>query len=679
MIEDGRSRADLSCVRRSAADGRLWLGLLVSALAVVLAHLVVGLGEPGLDRAAWKVVYNGVIVAAAAACFVRARARQEERREWTLIGLGVLAWAVGNVYWTFFLVDLPEPPYPSVSDVFWLAFYPPVAVGMFGLVRARVRRFRPALVLDGLVGALAVGSVVTAAVLARVANGASGNTLGTAVNLAYPVADAVLIGIAVGAIIMSGGRPDRRLAFLAAGLVVFGASDSLYVYTVAAGTYAEGTIVDAGWPAAAVLFALAAWQPARAAAVRAPSWGPLLLPAALAAAALGVLVYAHFSAVHTASVVLAAGAVLAATARTGLTFRDYLAVLAQRTRDATTDPVTGLGNRRKLIADLDALLAGRSDGHVFALFDLDGFKDYNDTYGHPAGDALLARLGARLAAVTAHRGSAYRMGGDEFCVLVESRGDLADAVAARAAAALHEDDNGFSVSASYGAVSLPTEATASAAALRLADHRMYAQKHSSRASAYEQAINVLQSALSARNPHLGEHVTRVAEVAEKVAERVGVAAEERANIRMAAILHDIGKMGVPDAILHKPGPLDDDEWGFVRAHPAIGERILAATQALRDVARIVRSTHERWDGAGYPDGLAGADIPLGARIIFACDAFDAMTSDRPYAAAISPAEALDELRRNAGTQFDAAVVEAVCAAVAAADRCGPGLAEPLAA
>src|SRR2546421_39461 len=128
--------------------------------------------------------------------------------------------------------------------------------------------------------------------------------------------------------------------------------------------------------------------------------------------------------------------------------------------------------------------------------------------------------------------------------------------------------------------------------------------------------------------------------------------------RQAAELHDVGKLAIPDSILNKPGPLDQEEWAFMRRHTLIGERIVASAVSLREAAPIVRATHERWDGAGYPDGVGGEQIPLAARIIAVCDAFDAMVTTRPYRIGMSPEDALAELRRCAGTQFDPAVVDA---------------------
>jgi HD-GYP domain-containing protein (c-di-GMP phosphodiesterase class II) len=212
---------------------------------------------------------------------------------------------------------------------------------------------------------------------------------------------------------------------------------------------------------------------------------------------------------------------------------------------------------------------------------------------------------------------------------------------------------------------LPDEATSAEEALHLADQRMYQSKNGRRPSAGRQVSDVLLRALEARNPELGEHLDDVAELAEAVARHLALADDDIHHVRQAAELHDVGKVAIPDAIMLKPGPLTDDEWAFMKRHTLIGERIVAAAPALAQVALLVRSSHERIDGAGYPDGLAGNEIPLGARIIFACDAFSAMTAPRPYRqSTMSEADALAELRRCAGTQFDASVVEALATVIA---------------
>ena len=199
---------------------------------------------------------------------------------------------------------------------------------------------------------------------------------------------------------------------------------------------------------------------------------------------------------------------------------------------------------------------------------------------------------------------------------------------------------------------------------------MYAHKRGDRRSASNQSKDVLLRAVHERSPNLGVHGGEVAELAELTARRLGLELEEVRAVRQGAELHDIGKLAVPDAILSKPGALDASEWEFMRRHTIIGERILAAAPALLDVARLVRSSHERYDGDGYPDRLAGDEIPLGSRVIAVCDAWDAMVTDRPYRRAMSRAEALAELERCAGDQFDPEVVRAFKAVL------GPAAAAP---
>ena len=157
----------------------------------------------------------------------------------------------------------------------------------------------------------------------------------------------------------------------------------------------------------------------------------------------------------------------------------------------------------------------------------------------------------------------------------------------------------------------------------------------------------------------------VADHAAATARQLGLTGERVDEVARAAELHDIDKIAIPDSVLHKPGPLDDGEWALMRQHTIIGERILLAAPALKPVAALVRASHERWDGTGYPDRLAGEAIPLGARIVAVCDAYDAMTADRTYRAAMSASEAIAELRHCAGSQFDPAVVDAFAATLAA--------------
>jgi diguanylate cyclase (GGDEF)-like protein len=323
-----------------------------------------------------------------------------------------------------------------------------------------------------------------------------------------------------------------------------------------------------------------------------------------------------------------------------------------------TDSLTGLANRRKAMRDLSALFSGEPCPRALVLFDLNGFKSYNDTFGHPAGDALLLRLGQRLASAVGERATAYRLGGDEFCLLGPCREDQRAALEATAAAALSEQGQAFSITAAHGSVLIPAQATTPSEAMHLADQRMYANKQSLRPSAISQSKDVLVQVLTERHPELGGHLNEVTQLVEPVAQRLQMPEDEIEVLRNAAQLHDVGKVAIPDAIMKKPGPLDEAEWQFMRRHTVIGQRIVAAAPALVGVGELIRSSHERWDGGGYPDKRAGEEIPLGARIIAVCDAYDAMTSDRSYRVALSSQDALAELRRCAGTQFAPDVVAA---------------------
>jgi diguanylate cyclase (GGDEF)-like protein len=186
--------------------------------------------------------------------------------------------------------------------------------------------------------------------------------------------------------------------------------------------------------------------------------------------------------------------------------------------------------------------------------------------------------------------------------------------------------------------------------------------------AYLGTAEALAAALEAKDSYTAQHSRSVVEHAEAVGGALGMSDEELRNLRFGAIFHDIGKIAIPEAILHKRGPLAAHERQEIERHPVIGERILAPIEFLADVRPLVRHEHERWDGGGYPDGLAGEDIPLGSRIILACDAYDAMTSDRPYRGAMSPSEARAELRMGAGTQFDPRVVDALLDVIACEDQ-----------
>jgi len=598
------------------------------------------------------------------------RHRGAERLAWLLVALGIAAWTAGDTYWTTVLLDRETIPVPSPSDVGYLLFPLLAFPGLVRVLTARVRRAPRRLWVDGVVAALATGSVAAAVVVPTVVDMADSSWRSIATNVAYPVSDLILLGLAVGAVAVRGWRLDRTWALVGAGVIAFWAADTHYLFAVADDSYTFPDPVDLGWSVAFLMLGAAALQPARMHAAAANAGRrAAVLPLGFAAMALGVLIYAGLHGTTPVAVGLAAASMVGVGVRLALTLLDNARMIERTRRESLTDALTGLGNRRALAADLEEQLETASEAQpaVLVLFDLDGFKHYNDCYGHSAGDDLLVLLGGNLARRVEGHGRAYRMGGDEFCALLLPGLARAEPAAAHAADALRERGEGFDIGASHGHVVLPAETADAAEALRLADQRMYAQKHGRRPSAGSQSRDVLLRALAERDPGLGRHLSSVSELAVAVARRLGLGPDAVEQVRQAADLHDVGKVAIPDAILGKPGPLNDEEWTFMRRHTIIGERIVAAAPALREVALLVRSSHERHDGGGYPDGLAGAEIPLGSRIVAVCDSFDAMVADRPYREAMSTDAALAELRRCAGSQFDPVVVEAFADAWAELD------------
>jgi two-component system cell cycle response regulator len=606
------------------------------------------------------------------ACLVRAALVRDRRLAWTLLGLGVLVYAGGDAVWG--LAGEPRA-HPWAADAAYVAFYPLTLGGMALLLADGRDRVAARLWIDGLIGGLTVGAIVVAFAYQPILRASAAGSAQTALSLSYPLADLVLVAFVLTAFATQAWRPGGVWVLLGLGIVIFTLADSLYAYQAANASFDDGSLVAALWPAALVCWGWAAWQPWRPRRIE-TGFGrqAFAVPALFAMVAVGLLCYGQFTRISTAAVVLATAALLVATLRAGWTFRENMRLLTATRHEALTDGLTGLANRRRLMVDLERAVADSRAGgrpRTLAFFDLDGFKGYNDGFGHAAGDMLLDRLARRLAAEVAGHGRAYRLGGDEFCVLLEGAVAADDPLIAACAGALAEQGEGFQVGASHGVVAIPEEGDSATHALQLADQRMYAAKDDSRTSSRRQTCDVLLQVLREREPDLHEHLHGVAALAVGVARGLGLAAEQLDELARAAELHDVGKIAIPDALLHKQGALDPAEWRLMREHTVIGDRILSAAPAMRPVARVVRSSHERWDGAGYPDGLAGEQIPLGARIVAVCDAYDAMTRERPFRARLSHDDALAELRRCAGSQFDPAVVEMFCALAAKRTRPSP--------
>ncbi|HEV2711536.1 MAG TPA: diguanylate cyclase [Gaiellaceae bacterium] len=349
-------------------------------------------------------------------------------------------------------------------------------------------------------------------------------------------------------------------------------------------------------------------------------------------------------------------------------------------RAASTDSLTGLKNHRAYQDEIvNALTDARKTGASVSLclIDVDRFKRVNDRHGHPAGDAVLVILGRLVEQLAPGRG--YRLGGDELAIAIPGGpataarlvGELRQRFAEAQPAAVPEI-----LTFSSGIASFPTHAQDAAILKKRADLALYWSKrngknrssiytdaapHDTTVSGHDRRVLALERLLSvveSRDMYTGRHSQAVSALAHEIGSMFGLDEEELADLRLAGLLHDLGKIAIPDSVLNKPGPLDRAETELIKKHPQIAYDLLHAHD-LEPIDTWILHHHERWDGKGYPAGLAGAEIPFASRILLVADAFEAMTTERAYSAAISTEAAMQELREHAGTQFDPLVVAAL--------------------
>jgi len=483
-------------MRARTTPSNLLLAFLLGGLGVLVLHTTVGLGGTHPNDLFDNGIYNVLVFGASLAVLARAIAIKAQRPAWLMMAAGLLCWSLGELYFTLF-VEGPGAASGSVSpaDAFYVAFYLCVYAALMLLIGAHLRELRISIWLDGLIGGLGAATLAAAVVLPPIVDSTHGDVGSVAVALAYPIADLLLLIFTIGALGITGWRPGRVWLLIATSMLLAAIADSTYLYHVATHSYRADTWIESLWPAAAILLAIAAWTPwPRPTRRRVEDWRLVSVPAISLLASLGVFVYGNFPTVQLTpvAVILATATVLAVCARLMFTVRENLAMLVGSRRLALTDPLTGLGNRRQLMEDLKlACSLGRaSEPWQLVLYDLNGFKRYNDTYGHPAGDALLARLSDKLSAIVATSGTAYRMGGDEFCVLFGAAA-ADEALISASVAALSDRESGFSIGAAHGEVSIPNEGSDPAAVLQLADQRLYARKEQRRAPA--EAIRALRA------------------------------------------------------------------------------------------------------------------------------------------------------------------------------------------
>jgi len=395
-------------------------------------------------------------------------------------------------------------------------------------------------------------------------------------------------------------------------------------------------------------------------AILGPSgWRSMVGPVMFAVLGIALLVYDHVNQRVPALVFwLTLGLIVTVFVRMVETNRRQSQVLAKQRRDALNDPVTGLRNRNSLEADIAAAAVAPNAGWVLVLIEMEGLEAHNDRAGYAAGDEVVRSFARQLVdAVIPLGGIAYRIAGSRLAVLVPA-GDrpLGEIVLATTGGLQGEHD--ASVARSYGEVTIPEEAGDGEAAFQIAGRRLAAHRQRQNRSARRQAHAVLMAALTARQPERRDDLRVIAYRSISLARRLGMSREEIDDIALAAELQNVGLLAVPEAVLEKE-VLDESERAMVLSHTAEGAKIIAAAPGLATVARLVRSSAEHFDGSGYPDGLIGEAIPLGSRVIAVAVAFTAMTERRPYREPVGPNEALAELRRNAGSQFDPRVVEAL--------------------
>jgi diguanylate cyclase (GGDEF)-like protein/putative nucleotidyltransferase with HDIG domain len=358
---------------------------------------------------------------------------------------------------------------------------------------------------------------------------------------------------------------------------------------------------------------------------------------------------------------------------------------------ARTDPLTGLLNRRGLqeLMEVETERALRSARPLsIVVGDLDHFKHLNDRFGHAAGDLALRRFGEIAASASRRIDAVARIGGEEFALLLpDTEQHAAYLLAERLRRAVKEPSaDGELPTVSFGVASFPSHAADAEALMHAADQALYAAKAMGRdrsviynpevlasvlggnldpvaGNEHLSAVLVLAETLDLRDSGTASHSQTVGRLSALIAKALGFDDARVERIRLAGMLHDIGKIGIPDWILHKPGKLDDAEWAEIRKHPEMGARI-AASAKLDDISEWILCHHERVDGRGYPAGLPASEIPVEARILAVADAYEAMTSDRVYRRAMPAEDAERELRDQSGAQFDAAVVDALLGAIA---------------
>jgi diguanylate cyclase len=477
------------------AGGRIWLRTGFGLGVVLLVGQFVAITpavHSWMNGHSWvnDILQDAVYLLAALLVLTRAVAVRQDRGAWLLMAGGLSCYAAGTIYWVAVLVELDPPPYPSVADAMWLAYYPFAYAAVLRLLRARQPRISAPTWLDGLIAAACAASFASVMFLTGFAGDSGGSAWSAVVRLAYPTADIVLAGVLLGAWALSGWRTERVWMLLLAGMGINTTANGIHMFETASGIYVPGGWPDALWSVALAVIVAAAWQRPKQASNRPPARAlvGMALPAVLACASMAMLLYGSSpndpnDVLPRTSSLLAAGAIAAAIVRMLLTVRAVEA-LADARRQARTDDLTELPNRRLFLEALDRDLHRRDSQApmAVAIVDLDRFKEINDSFGHHLGDRLLQMVAARLAEAFGNAGVLARLGGDEFGVLLPTaEADRAREIAFGLLAALRRpfdlEQIALHIDASIGVAAFPDHGTDRSTLLRHADIAMYNAKH----------------------------------------------------------------------------------------------------------------------------------------------------------------------------------------------------------
>jgi two-component system, cell cycle response regulator len=679
-------------MERAIAIGRRsgWaIYLAVGAVVIAAYFLLPAIGV--LPASAPKLVlYCGLSYSAAAAIVVGVhRHKPQQRTPWYLLALSQLVYASADA--TFYISHdvLHQQQFPAPADLLYLSHYPILIAGLLLLVRQRTPRGDQASLIDASVIALGAGLLSWLFLIGPYAGDRQLDSLVKAASVAYPVADLLVFAVAVRLLVGPGAR-NVSYHLLTGSLLVVLATDSGYVLMQLSGTYSTGNVLDATWLGSYVLLGASALHPSmRALAEPTEATG-------LEATPLRLILLGAASLMAPATLVIqwALGKPIDVAVIAGASATLFLLVVArlaglvdEQRRVAVTDGLTRLYNRRffEAMLTIEVEQAARSGQDLGLLvIDIDHFKRINDAYGHQAGDRVLREIARRLSEAARSADVVARYGGEEFVVLLRDtsihalpetaerlRGAISDEPVALA------DGTMVALSASIGGATRPVHAHSAEELVRAADQALYAAKRLGRnrvqigppaggpAVAGEERdedavvcyLQRLADEIDARQA-AEEHSAAISRWAGTLADHLGLGPDIRRSCELAGRFHDIGKIVVPDEILLKPGPLTNREWAVLRRHPVQGARLIGLANSFHNIALVVRQHHERFDGSGYPDHLAGEDIRIEARIVAVCDAWAAMRANRPYNEARSAEEAREQLRIWSDSQFDPKVVEA---------------------